>query len=151
MATISNVQLRIDPIQNITHRRALVALAMALAVSFGAIDTRPQSAVAGVKCSPNVRVTNNKGASIKVLSFKYKIGSNTIYTEGLDNKILTRNETENWPSQTLNSAANGVVLTSTAVEYKDDTGSGYGNPRTSAWFPHSFTCDSSHNYIHEIG
>jgi hypothetical protein len=153
MATIRNLHLRINSIQNTTHRRALVALATAvavtttLAVSFGAT---PQSAVAGVKCQPNVRVTNKKGASIKVLNFKYKIGSSTIYTEGLGNKILTPNETENWPSQTLNQAANGVVITSTAVEYKDDTGSGYGSPRTSAWFPHSFTCAANHNYIQEV-
>ncbi len=153
MATIRNLQLRVDPIQNTTHRRALVALttavalATALTVSFGATS---QPAAAGVKCQPNVRVTNKKGASIKVLNFKYKIGTNTIYTEGLTNKILTPNETENWPSQRLSAAANGVVLTSTAVEYKDDTGGGYGSPRTSAWFPHSFTCGSNHNYIHEI-
>lgn len=153
MATIRNLQLRIDSIQNTTHRRALVALATAvavttaLAVSFGAT---PQAAVAVVNCKPNVRVTNKKGASIKVISFKYKIGSNTIYTEGLGNKILTQNETENWSSQTLNNAANGVVITSTAVEYRDDTGPGYGSPRTSAWFPHSFTCAASHNYIQEV-
>jgi hypothetical protein len=150
MATISNVQLRINSIQNTTYRRALVALLVALStVSF--VGATSQTAMAGVKCKPNVRVTNNQGASIKVLNFKYKIGSNTIYTEGLVNKVLTPNETENWPSQTLNNAATGVVLTSTAVEYKKDTGSGYKDPPlTSAWFPHSFTCGSNHNYIHEI-
>ena len=110
MATISNVQLRINSVQNTTYRRALVALLAALSVvSF--VGATSQTAMAGVKCKPNVRVTNKQGASIKVLNFKYKIGSNTIYTEGLVNKVLTPNETENWPSQTLNNAATGVVLT----------------------------------------
>ncbi|MBD1845331.1 hypothetical protein H6F89_18350 [Cyanobacteria bacterium FACHB-63] len=153
MDIIRNMQSRANPIQNTTHHRVLVALTTALAVTFGAAlpfsATSPATA-AGVKCQPSVRVTNKKGASIKVLRFLYKVGGNKVYTEGLANKILTPNETENWSSQTLNNAATGVVVTSTAVEYKDDTGSGYGSPRTSAWFPHSFTCGSNHNYIHEI-
>ena len=131
---------------NTTHRHLLGALAAALALSFGA--TSP--AVANVKCKPNVRVTNQKGASIKVINFKYKIGNNTVHTEGLANKILTQNETENWPSQSLNDAATGVVITATAVDFQDDNGPGYGPTRTSAWFPHSFTCNDSHNYIQTI-
>lgn len=125
----------------------LIALAAVLAVSFGATSV----ASATVKCKPNVRVINEKGASIKVLNFKYKIGTSTIYTEGLDNKIVAANGgTENWPSQTLDDAANGVVITSSAVEFKDDTGSGYGPPRMSSWHPHSFVCGPTHNYIHTI-
>ncbi|MBN8561054.1 MAG: hypothetical protein J0L70_11055 [Leptolyngbya sp. UWPOB_LEPTO1] len=150
---ICNTQFRVDPLQNATHRRVLVALTMSLAVTFGATvpfgATSPATA-AGVKCQPSVKVTNKKGASIKVLRFLYKVGGSTVYTEGLVNKVLTPNETETWSSQTLNNAATGVVVTSTAVEYKDDTGRGYGSPHTSAWFPHSFTCAANHNYIHEI-
>ena len=128
------------------RRHLLGAFAAALAVSFGAASP----AVANVKCKPNVRVTNLKGASIKVINFKYKIGNNTIHTEGLANKILTPNEIENWPSQTLNDAATGVVITSSAIGYQDDTGPGYGPTKTSAWFPHSFTCNDTHNYIATI-
>ena len=131
---------------NTTRRHLLTALAAAVAVSFGA--TSP--AVANVKCKPNVKVTNLKGASIKVINFNYKIGNNTIHTEGLTNKILSPNETENWPSQTLNDAATGVVITSTAVDFQDDNGPGYGPTQTSAWFPHSFTCTNTHNYIETI-
>jgi hypothetical protein len=148
MTTVSNGKSKINLLQK-NQRRVLAILvaALAMAVSFG---SKPQTAVAGVQCKPNVRVTNKKGASIKVLNFKYKIGNSSIYTEGLVNKVLTPNETENWPSQTLGNAATGVVITSTAIEYKNDTGRGYGPPVTSAWFPHSFTCNDNHNYIHEI-
>ena len=131
---------------NTTRRHLLTALAAAVAVSFGA--TSP--AVANVKCKPNVKVTNLKGASIKVINFKYKIGNNTIHTEGLANKVVDTKDTEDWPSQTLNDAATGVVITSSAIGYQDDTGPGYGPTKTSAWFPHSFTCNDTHNYIETI-
>ena len=78
------------------------------------------------------------------------VANDTIHTEGLTNKILSPNETENWPSQTLNDAATGVVITSTAVDFQDDNGPGYGPTQTSAWFPHSFTCTNTHNYIQTI-
>lgn len=150
---ICNTQFRVDPLHNATYRRVLAALTMALAVSFGATvpfgATSPATA-AGVKCQATVKVTNKKGASIKVLRLLYKVGGNTVYTEGLLNKVLTPNETETWSSQTLNNAATGVVVTSTAIEYRDDTGRGYGSPRTSEWFPHSFTCAPNHNYVHAI-
>jgi hypothetical protein len=153
MDIIRNMRLSVNPIQNTNHRRRLVALTTTLALTFVAtlpfVVTSPATAV-GVHCKPTVKVTNNKGASIKVLRFLYKVGGSKIYTEGLGNRIVNPGETEIWSSQTLNNAATGVVVTSTAVEYKNDTGSGYGSPRTSAWFPHSFTCASNHNYIQEI-
>lgn len=135
-------------VTNTTPRRALVALAAALAISFGATS----QAGATVHCQPNVKVTKGSGGatSIKVLNFKYKVGGNTIYTEGLSNKVLTRGETENWPSQTLNHAATGVVITESAVEIQEDNGRGYGPSLPLVWFPHSFTCGANHNYIHVI-
>jgi hypothetical protein len=135
---------------NTRHRRALLALAGVLAVSLCAT---PRTGAQALACKPNVRVVNLRGvgtAAIKVLSFKYKVGDNTIYTEPLTNKILTPYETENWPSQTLNHAPNGTVVTSSAVELQIDNGPGWGTPFTSAWFPHSFACGPRHNYIHEI-
>jgi hypothetical protein len=153
MDIIRNMRLRVNPSQNANHRRLLVALTTTLALTFGAtlsFGAMSPATAAGVHCQPTVKVTNNKGASIKVLRFLYKVGSSQTYTEGLGNRIVTPGETEIWSSQTLNNAATGVVVTSTAVEYKDDTGRGYGPPRTSNWFPHSFTCASNHNYIQGI-
>jgi hypothetical protein len=127
-----------------------IGFTSALLVSFGAT---PRPAVAGVKCVPDVSVTNQRTdlSSIKVLSFKYKIGSDpTVYTEGLLNSVLTKNETEKWNNQRLSSAANGVVISATAIEYKEDTGSGFGSPKLSAWFPHSFTCGTGSTYSHAI-
>jgi hypothetical protein len=137
-------------LKNTRHRRALLALAAMLAVSLGAT---PRTGAQALACKPNVRVVNLRGvgtAAIKVLSFKYKVGDNTVYTEPLANKILTPYQTENWPSQTLNHAPNGTVITSSAVELQIDNGPGWGPSFTSAWFPHTFGCGARHNYIHEI-
>jgi hypothetical protein len=127
-----------------------IGFTIGLLVSFG---TTPQPAVAGVTCKPDVSVTNRRTdlSSIKVLSFKYKIGSDPkVYTEGLLNSVVNKNETEKWSNQWLGNAANGVVITSTAIEYKEDTGSGFGSPKLSAWFPHSFTCGTNSTYSHVI-
>jgi hypothetical protein len=132
-----------------TISRTLVALAAFAAVSLG-----NSASAAAVHCKPDVEVTNKKGASIKVLTFKYKIAGNpNAFTEGLANKRLARNEKEEWPSQTLNNAANGVVITSSAVEFQNDnsgSGGGYGPRQTSAWHPHSFECGGNHTYKHTV-
>ena len=130
-------------------RRTGIALAAALALSFGATAPARANKLA---CKPNVRVTNQKGASIKVLRFLYTVGG-TEYSEGLTNKRLAPDETENWPSQTLQNAATGIVITSSRIEYKNDNsgaGDGYGPPVMSSPFPHSYTCNASHNYIHVV-
>jgi hypothetical protein len=113
--------------------------------------TAPRATADSQKCRPNVRVTNSSGNDIKVTKFKYKVsGSPEVFTESLVNKNLSPNETENWPSQTLRFAVKGVVVSETAVEFKPDTGPGWGSPTSSAWFPHSFTCGDNHNYIQTI-
>ncbi len=134
---------------NRIHRRTLAALATALATSFGAIS--PADA-ANIECKPNVRVTNKKGASIKVLKLEYTVLGKA-YNEGLANKRLAPNETENWPGQKLGHAATGIVVSSTRVEYKDDNsgaGDGYGAPHWSPAVTHTYTCGPEHNYIHVI-
>jgi hypothetical protein len=152
MTTIN--PLEIVSIQNITPRIVRLATAIAfttgLLISFGSMS-RP--AVAGQTCTPDVSVTNRRTdiSSIKVLNFKYRIGSDPkVYTEGLLNNVLTRNETERWNNQRLGSAVNGVVITSTAIEYREDTGTGFGSPKLSVWVPHSFTCGTSRTYTHTI-
>ena len=118
------------------------------AVSFGAAS----QATAQTDCQPDVFVTNNKPASIKVLNFRYTVNG-TEHTEPLANKRLQVKEQGYWPSQNLNRAATGIVITSSRIEYKDDNsggGDGYGPPRLSRPFPHSFTCGSNHNYFHTI-
>jgi len=116
--------------------------------------TAPQATADSAKCRPNVRATNNKPTAIKVTKFKYKVaGSNEVFTESLVNKKLTSGETENWPSQTLRYATKGVVVSSTAIEYKNDTsgaGDGWGAPVTSNWFDHTFECGDNHNYIQTV-
>ena len=138
---------------SVTKARWVMA-GLAVAVSALLCNAATQATAAGLKCEPTVKVTNSKGASIKVLKFKYKVaGSTDTFTESLINKRLAPNETEEWPSQKLGHAATGIVITSTAVEYKDDNsgaGDGYGPPRTSDWFPHTFTCGANHNYIHTV-
>jgi hypothetical protein len=127
-----------------------IGFTSALLVSFG---TTPQPAVAGLACKPDVSVTNQRTdlSSIKVLNFKYRIGNDPkVYTELLLDRVLSKNETEKWASQRLGNAANGVVITSTAIEYKEDTGSGFGSPKLSVWFPHNFTCGTSSTYRHAI-
>lgn len=129
--------------------RTLAATAVITVIALG-----NTAFAAAVNCKPTVEVTNKKGAAIKVLKFLYKIeGNPNEKTEGLSNKKLASNETEDWPSQTLNFAANGVVITSTAVEYRDDTtgsGGNFGPIRRSAWHPHSFKCGNNHTYKHDV-
>ena len=140
-------------VTNTTHRRALVALAAVLAVSFGATS---QAGAAGLACKPDVHVTNNKGKSIKVLNFRYTVNG-TEHTEALDNKRLAVGETGDWLNVNLQEVADGIVIDSTRVQYKDDTsgvgspvGDPYGPPRFSVSFPHTFTCGANHNYNHVI-
>ena len=52
--------------------------------------------------------------------------------------------------QTRTDAATDVVITSTAVDFQDDTDPGFGPTHSSAWFPHSFTCTDSHEFIQTI-
>jgi hypothetical protein len=104
-----------------------------------ASTTAPQATAQSLKCKPFVHVTNNKPAAIKVTKFLYKVaGSNDVNTESLNNKRLAPRERGDWPHQTLKEAATGVVVTSTAVEYKNDNsgaGDGWGPPHESHWFP----------------
>lgn len=130
--------------------RMLSALCAMLMSSAGAL---PPASAANIECKPTVKVTNEKGASIKVLRFEYTVLGKA-HKEGLANKRLAPNETEEWKSQKLQHAATGLVITSTRVEYKDDNsgaGDGYGPAKWSPAFPHSFTCNDNHNYIHVIG
>jgi len=129
-----------------------VRLGLYVMAAIGLVGTTaPRATADSENCRPNVRVTNSSGNDIKVTKFKYKVtGSPEIFTESLVNKNLSDDETENWPSQTLRFAVKGVVISETAVEFKPDTGPGWGSPTTSAWFPHSFTCGDNHNYIQTI-
>ena len=124
-------------------------LSLFMIAALGLVGAAVTPASANPKCKPTVTATNSKGIAIKVLRFKYKIGTATVYSEGLTNKTLSPGEKETWPSQTLGSASNGVVVSSTAVEYQDDTsgtGSNWGPTKTSEWFPHTFVCGPSHSY-----
>jgi len=143
----STLKIRIS---NNTRRRALVAFAAVLTVSLGATS---HVGAGALKCKPTVTVTNSRpggSAAIKVLSFKYKIGDNRIYTEGLTNKVLTPGQFEDWPSQTLANAANGVTITSSAVELQVDNGRGWDPLTPLVWFPHTFACGENHHYNHVI-
>jgi hypothetical protein len=107
-----------------------------------------------LECGPWVNSRNNKPAAIKVTKFLYKVaGSNDEHTESLDNKKLAPGERGEWPHQTLRHAATGIVITSTAVEYKNDNsgaGDGWGSPHKSHWVAHSFTCNDEHNYNQDV-
>ncbi|HET7527210.1 MAG TPA: hypothetical protein VFK10_14810 [Burkholderiaceae bacterium] len=129
-------------------------LCTAAAAVLGVVAT--SAGAANLHCAPDVIVTNEKPASIKVLNFKYKVATSgdKIFTEGLANKKLAANgEEHTWKSQKLNNAATGVVVTATAIEYKNDNsgaGDGYGPPKTSQWINRSYSCNDSHTYPHTI-
>ena len=139
----------------LAHRGALVAIVAALAVSFGAT---PQAGAADLTCKPDVFAKNRKAASIKVTRFEYTVLGRT-YTEGLANKRLAPGEEVDWDKVRLQHAAIGNVITSTRIEYKDDTGGvgspigdPYGPPRWSDPHPHtsSYPCLTDRNYAHYI-
>ena len=128
-------------VTNTPHRRALVALAAALAVSFGAM----QEASAAPNCKPDIFVKNNKDKAIKVLRFKYKVKDRAgTFDEGLANKRLAPGETGDWDKVALQEAAIGNVITSTWVEYRDDT-SGVGDPVGDPWGPARLSPEYEHD------
>jgi hypothetical protein len=119
------------------HGRALVPFAAALAFSLGAAS----QAQAVPACKADVKVKNEQSASIKVLKFEYTV-LGVAHSESLTNKRLAPGETEEWPNQALQHAAEGALITTTRVQYKRDNsgaGDGYGPPEWSAYFPHSST------------
>ena len=129
-----------------THRRTWLAAAAALALSLGAAS----QAHAVPACKPDVFVKNEQSASIKVLRFLYTVNGRE-ESESLVNKRLAPGETEEWPNQALNHAAEGNFISNTRVEFKRDNsgaGDGYGPPEMSGFFPHSssYTCLNDRNY-----
>lgn len=104
---------------------------------------------ANLACKPDVKVINEKPASIKVLNFKYKVGGDD-HTESLNNrKIGANGDNETWKSQKLGHAAKDNVITAIAIDFKNDNsgdGDGYGPSTPSAWFTQSGGCTDSRTY-----
>jgi hypothetical protein len=139
------------PVTNTSHRYRLAAVAAALTVSFGAAS---QAGAAGLECKADIVAENKKDISIKVLRFEYEVLGKT-YTEPLANKRLAPGERETWPTQKLAHAANGNLITTTRLEYKDDTsgtgspiGDPYGPPKWSDYHPHTptYVCFNGRDY-----
>lgn len=138
---------------NIVPRHPLgalvAALGAALAVSFGAT---PSAGAADLACHPTVIATNNKGASIKVLAFRYTVAGKE-WTEALDNKRLAVGETDDWNSVKLQHAASGIRITSTRLEIKNDNsgeGDGYGPMVLTPPINRPYICTDGHTYPHDI-
>ena len=130
-------------------RRPLAVLAAALAISF--VATSSAGAV-NLACKPKVIAPNNKGASIKVLAFRYTVAG-TEWTEALDNKRLAVGETEDWNSVNLQHAASGIRITSTRLEIKNDNsgaGDGYGPMVLTPSINRPYVCTDGHTYPHDI-
>jgi hypothetical protein len=108
------------PVINTRHRCRLAAVAAALVVSLGSASQ------ASAECAADVVVENKKPRAIKVLRFEYTVGSKT-FTEPLANKRLAVGERETWRTQNLAHVNDGQVITTTRVEFKEDT-SGKGSP-----------------------
>jgi len=127
---------------------------VALALSFG---TTSQVNAAKLACKPDIKVKNEKPWAIKVLSidYKHKVNENAkeeIDKEGLANKKLSRNETEEWKNQKLQHVAEGNPITAIRVEYRDDT-SGKGKPsdpwgeaRKTVFYTQTGNCTNSTTY-----
>jgi hypothetical protein len=132
---------------NALSSRTLLLPAVLTALACGASPTL----AAKLSCKPDVTIYNHKGGSIKALNFKYKVaGDDRVFTEGLNNrKIGASGDHETWKSQTLKGAADGVTITSIAIEYKDDNsgnGDGYGKREESSWFSQSGACNNNRTY-----
>jgi hypothetical protein len=132
---------------NAAHHRALAALSAVLALSLGVAS---HTNAANIKCPPDVFVMNKKATAIKVLRFEYTVLDKS-YIESLVNKRLAPGQTEEWPTQQLGHAAEGNVIATTRVEYKDDNsggGDGWGSAHWSDYHSHSTTylCFKGTNY-----
>lgn len=105
---------------------------------------------ANLHCRPDVKVVNEKPASIKVLKFKYKVNGGEPESEGLNNrKIGANGDDETWKSQRLNHAAEGIAITDIAVEFKNDNsgaGDGYGPAVSTTWLTQTGTCNNNRTY-----
>jgi len=142
------------PLKFLSFRRVLVATALTCAASLGLAGNVH---AANLACKPDVKVTNNKPSAIKVLRFGYKDASGAISMEGLDNKKLSKNETEEWKSQKLQDVAEGTVVSAIRVEYKNDT-SGQGSPSDpwssatwTIWYTQTGDCTNSRTYTVKVG
>jgi hypothetical protein len=125
-----------------TASRSLILVGLALAALAPGVAAKP------ALCKPTVTVTNKKPSAIFVTTLLYRVqGSDQVFRTGLAGKKLAHNQTEAWPSQRLAAASQGVVITSTAIEYRSCKGDRCGpvisNP---AWFSHRFACRDSHHY-----
>jgi hypothetical protein len=134
-----------------------LAAAVVVVVSFGMFT--PVEAV-DLSCHPDIFVKNLKPTAIKVLRIEYTHTngdkSSTTDNEGLANKKLSKNEKNTWKSQKLQHASEGLPITSTRIEYKDDT-SGvknlsdpWGPAVWSKSFPHEGNCTSTTTYHQDI-
>jgi hypothetical protein len=129
-------------------------LGLLVVVGTGLAGPTAPRAAASDNCKPTVVVANDRpanGRTIKVLKFKYRItGSPQVHTESLVNKNIDPGHSADWPSQNLGAADLGTLIDQTAIEFKDDTGRGWGPAQTSSWFPHTFDCGNNHNYIQRV-
>lgn len=122
------------------------------AAALGALGMSTTGAsAANLHCRPDVKVINDKPASIKVLNFKYRVKNKTgDFEEGLNNrKIGANGDHETWKSQRLNNAAEDNEITEIAIDYKNDNsgaGDGYGPRTPSGWFAQTGTCDNDRTY-----
>jgi hypothetical protein len=132
-------------------KKMIVTLACLAAGLVGTMATPTPAVADGIKCRPDVKATNKKDIAVKVLKFKYKVaGSGDTFTEDLSNKVLKKGESETWKSQTLKFAAKGVVITSTAFEFQNDDGKGWGPAKTSDWTSQSGAFGDSDTYASKI-
>ncbi|MCA9592897.1 MAG: hypothetical protein KC776_06285 [Myxococcales bacterium] len=136
----------------IKTRKVVAALALA---SFGLVGAAATPAAAGQSCNKvDVEVINNasSGVSIKVTKLSYAVGasSSTYHTEGLTNKVLSRNGGRaDWSNQNFQNAPEGSPL-KFRIYYKLDTGRGWGSERFQEFDRTGSTCTDNRDYTFNI-
>jgi hypothetical protein len=159
MDIIRKVQSSVNSMKRNSHRCAMGVLAAGLAISTGgaaALFGAQSPAIAALKCKPDLIVTNDRAAAIKVTKIQYEVLGQT-HIDGITNKRLAPGETEEWRTVSLKDAAKGNVITNIRYEFKPDTsgvgspiGDPWGSPQWSVWQGHAALCDTGLNYPHRI-
>lgn len=120
----------------------LVGAGLAVAAMAGAFAGAPSEALAGDSCSPDFKVVNQTGDTIKVVAVKYRVANvGDFFTENLGNRNVDKGKSETWKSQKLGKAGIGE-----SMQFKVEYEVGNYNRKVTGTLSPSSKCSNSQVY-----
>ncbi len=120
----------------------LVGAGLAVAAMVGAFAGAPNEALAGDSCSPDFKIVNQSGDTIKVVAVKYRVANvGDFFTEDLGNRNVGKGKSETWKSQKLGKAGIGE-----SMQFKVEYEVGNYNRKVTGTLSPSSKCSNSQVY-----